>query len=390
MRDLPVPDADALAHCERVAAAIRAEIVRASGWISFARYMELALYAPNLGYYAAGATKLGAAGDYTTAPEMSPLYGAALARQVAAILEGSARKHVLELGGGTGRLAATLMRTLAAQDAMPEQYAILERSPDLRARQRELIATEVPEHADRFVWLDTLPERIDGAVIANEVLDAIAVHVVRRREGAIFERGVSCRTDAAAPNFGLEWADRVAVDSLSRLAAARLPDEDDYTSEINPAAEALVRDIATRLASGAVLFIDYGFPAREYYHPQRSTGTLVCHYRHRVHDDPFLYPGLCDITAHVDFSAMAAAGLHCGLQLAGFCAQAPFLISCGILEALQAVGAPDSLAYMKAASQVQTLLSPAEMGELFKVLALSRSPSIAWPGFALADQRHRL
>ena len=391
MRELPLPDADALAHCERVAAMMRNEIAREGGFIPFARYMELALYAPGLGYYAAGATKLGPAGDFTTAPEMTPLFGDAVARQVQAILEGSDRRDVLELGGGTGRLAVSLMRSLVERGHAPDRYRILERSPDLRRRQRELIARELPQHVERFHWLDAMPARIDGAVIANEVLDAIAVHVLRRDGSGIRERGVTAGAHDAAPHFGLEWADGPVQSGLvHRLGAARLPEIDGYTSEVNPAAEALVEDIGARLHSGAALFIDYGFPAREYYHPQRRAGTLLCHYRHRSHDDPLLYPGLCDITAHVDFSAIAAAGVRSGLHVAGYCAQAPFLLSCGILEALQAIGDADSLPYMKAASQVQTLLSPAEMGELFKVLALARTPSIAWIGFALSDQRHRL
>lgn len=392
MPDLPSPDGDALLHCQALVREIHADIDRAGGWISFARYMELALYAPGLGYYAAGAAKLGVAGDFTTAPEMTPLFGGALSRQIAAILAASDERDVLELGGGSGRLAVSILRALE-DDALPDRYRILERSPDLRARQRELFAREIPQWIDRIEWLDELPEVIHGAVIANEVLDAIAVHVVRRCGDALLEHGVVA-PDASlrevAPHFGLEWADRPAAGWLAQLASQRLPASDDYVSEINPAAEALVEDIGKRLASGAMLLIDYGFTSREYYHPQRAMGTLMCHYRHRAHGDALFYPGLCDITAHVDFSAIASAGTRAALRVAGFCAQAPFLLSCGILERLEAVGAPESLAYMKAASQVQALLSPAEMGELFKVLALARSPAIDWLGFALADQRHRL
>ncbi len=384
---LPAPNADARAHSAQVAAHIRAEIAAAGGWITFAHYMQLALYAPGLGYYAAGAAKFGAAGDFVTAPEMTPFFARALAVQVAAILDATAQREILELGAGSGRLAADLLVALAARDALPSRYLILEPSPDLRERQRSTIARDAAAHAHRVAWLDALPESVAGAVLANEVLDAVPVHLVARRGTAICERGVVVSGD---PSAAFAWEERPAGARLCALAAARLPAGADYLSEVNPAAEALVQSMSNRVAAGAVLLIDYGFPAAEYYHPQRSAGTLMCHYRHRSHGDPFAWPGLTDITAHVDFSAMAVAGARAGLSVAGFAAQAPFLLGCGILDALAAVGAPDSVAYIKAAAPVQKLLSPAEMGELFKVLALARSEGIAWPGFALADRTGRL
>jgi len=384
--ELPLPDADALAHSERVAAAIRATIAAAGGHITFARYMDLALYAPGLGYYAAGAAKLGAAGDFVTAPELTPLFAAALATQVAAILAATGRREIVELGGGSGRLAADLLTALAARDALPTRYAILEVSPDLAQRQREVLARCAAAPRGCVEWIAALPEAIDGVVIANEVLDAVPVHVVARRDGKWLERGVTWNAACGA----LAWDERPAAPQLAALAAARFPPDGDYTSEINPAAEALVENVGRRLAAGAALFVDYGFPAAEYYHPQRSEGTLMCHYRHRAHDDPFSWPGLTDITAHVDFTAMAEAGERAGLEVAGFTAQAPFLVGCGILDALAATGAPESPAYVRAAAAVQKLLAPSEMGELFKVLALAKSPAIAWPGFAVVDRRHRL
>ncbi len=384
--DLPLPDPEALAHSERVVAQLRAEIGAAGGFIPFARYMDVALYAPGLGYYAAGATKLGPAGDFVTAPELSPLFGAALATQVAAILAATRGREIVELGAGTGRLAVVLLAALAARDASPSSYRIVEPSPDLRERQRARLARDAASHLARVEWLDALPAAIDGAIIANEVLDAMPVHLVARRGDRWFERGVVW--DAARRSFA--WDERAADSRLAGIAVARFPETGDYSSEINAAAEALVEDIGRRLRAGAALFIDYGFPAREYYHPQRSEGTLMCHYRHRAHDDPFAWPGLTDITAHVDFTAIAAAGERAGLTVAGFAAQAPFLMSCGILEALAATGAPESTAYIKAAAGVQRLLSPAEMGELFKVLALAKSDDIAWPGFSLADRSDRL
>jgi SAM-dependent MidA family methyltransferase len=384
VQDLPLPDADARAHSARLVARIGAEVDAAGGFLPFDRYMDLALYAPGLGYYAAGATKLGEAGDFVTAPEMTPLFAAALATQVAAILAETRRRELLELGAGSGRLAADLLNALAARALLPSRYAILETSPDLRERQRRTIARVAAAHLARVEWVDALPASIDGAVVANEVLDAIPVHVVTRRGGAWLERGVA-RNDG-----GFAWAERPADDRLAALARERFPETGDYESEVNPAAAALVEDLGRRLEAGAILAIDYGFPAAEYYHPQRDRGTLVCHYRHRVHEDPFLWPGLTDITAHVDFSAIAQAGERAGLEIAGFCAQAPFLMGCGILDALAAVGPPDSAAYLEAAAPVQKLLSPAEMGELFKVLALAKSGGIDWPGFSLADRSDRL
>ena len=384
---LPAPDAHARAHSERVGAHIRAEIAAAGGFIAFARYMELALYAPGLGYYAAGATKFGAAGDFVTAPEMTPLFARALAVQVAAIINGTGRREILELGAGSGRLAADLLAALAARDALPARYLILEPSPELRERQRATLARDAGPHAARVTWLDALPDTLSGAVVANEVLDAVPVHLVARRGTAIAERGV---TAGQGPSSPFAWAERPAAPRLAALAAARFPAAGDYLSEINPAAEALVQSLCNRVAEGAVLFIDYGFTAAEYYHPQRSAGTIMCHYRHRAHTDPFAWPGLTDITAHVDFSAIAAAGARAGMTVAGFTAQAPFLLGCGILDELAALGAPDTVDYIRAAAPVQKLLSPAEMGELFKVLALARSDGSAWPGFTLADRAGRL
>jgi len=351
--------------------------------------MELALYAPGLGYYAAGATKFGAAGDFVTAPEMTPLFGRALAVQVAAILDATPGREIVELGAGSGRLAADLLGALAATRASPIRYSILEPSPELSLRQRATIAREAPDGLERVVWIDSLPPRIDGVVVANEVLDAMPVHVVARRGGAYFERGVAIVAASGEPGeFG--WAERPADARLAALAAQRFPAGGDYVSELNPAAEALVQGLGRRLEHGAMLLADYGFPAGEYFHPQRSEGTLMCHYRHRAHGDPFAWPGLTDITAHVDFTAIAAAGVRAGLRVAGFAPQAPFLLGCGILDALAGVGAPESSAYLKAAAPVQKLLSPAEMGELFKVLALARTDGIAWPGFAFGDRGHRL
>jgi SAM-dependent MidA family methyltransferase len=381
---LPLPGADARAHSARVLAHIRDAIHGAGGFIAFSRYMELVLYAPALGYYVAGARKFGEAGDFVTGPELTPLYGAAIARQLAPILATTIARDIVEFGAGSGALAASLLDALALHGASPSRYRILEVSPQLRAMQKSTIAKCAPASLERVEWIDRLPDAIDGVVVMNEVLDAIAPRLVAHRDGAWFERGVTLVDGALA------WDERPLDDArLEAIARARFPADGDYTSELNRAAEALVTTIGRRIASGALLIVDYGFPRHEYYHPQRSTGTLVGHYRHRVHADPFLWPGLSDLTSHVDFTAIAEAAERAGLHVAGFATQASFLLGCGILDLLRDTGAPETPAYLRAASAVQKLLSPAEMGELFKVLLLARG-DVAWRSLALADMTHRL
>jgi len=381
---LPDPPATEREHSARVVDAVREEIARSGGWISFAHYMQIVLYAPGLGYYVAGARKFGPAGDFVTAPETTKLFAQALAAQVAPILAVTAAHEIVELGAGSGALAADLLNALAKLDALPSRYAIVEVSPDLRERQRASVARIAPDHAARVEWLDALPAAIDGAVVMNEVLDAIPPHLIVRRNGQWLERGVTC-------GVSLKWEDRPLDDeSMRALAAERFPAAGDYVSEINPAAEALVEDLGRRMTGGAFLVIDYGFPQREYYHPQRSEGTLMGHFRHHAHANPFLWPGLSDLTAHVDFTAIALAGERAGLRVAGYTPQAAFLLACGILNRLRDVGDPSSVAYLRETAAVHKLTSPAEMGELFKVLALAKSSNVQWPGFAIADRSHRL
>lgn len=381
---LPTPDADARAQSARVVAHVRDELERSGGFMPFTRYMEIVLYAPALGYYVAGARKFGAAGDFVTGPELTPLYGAAIARQLAPVLAAARGRQIVELGAGSGALAASVLNALAARGAASSHYRILEVSPPLRALQRATIERHAPSEVARVEWLDRLPAAIDGAVVMNEVLDAIAPRLLARKGGQWLERGVIWNDDALA------WGERPLDDARVRaIAEARFPREGDYASEVNPAAEALVTTLAQRIASGALVIIDYGFPQQEYYHPQRSEGTLVGHYRHRVHADPFLWPGLSDLTSHVDFTAIANAAERGGLRVAGFATQASFLLGCGILDRLRDVGAPETASYLRAAAAVQQLLSPAEMGELFKVLLLARG-DVAWRSLALTDMTHRL
>jgi SAM-dependent MidA family methyltransferase len=379
---VPVPDDEARAHSARVAAHVRDEIGRAGGFITFARYMDLVLYAPGLGYYVAGARKFGDAGDFVTAPELTPLFGAALARQIEVVVATTSAREIVELGAGSGALAASMLNALAEAKALPSRYAILEPSPELRARQQATLEALSARSGARIEWIERLPDTIGGIVVMNEVLDAIAPNIVARRDGQWYERGV------ALADATFAWAERPLDDAkLLALARARFPDDGDYLSEVNPAAEALVATIAKRVGEGGILIVDYGFPAREYYHAQRASGTLVGHYRHRVHDDPFLWPGLSDLTSHVDFTAIARAGQRAGLRVAGFATQASFLLGCGLLERLRAAGTPGSVDYVRASAAVQKLLSPAEMGELFKMLLLARRDV---PFLALHDVAHRL
>jgi SAM-dependent MidA family methyltransferase len=384
--NMPPPTDDALDHSARVVAHIERVIVASGGWISFADYMGAALYAPGLGYYVAGARKFGSAGDFVTAPEMTTLFGEALAAQIAEVLVRIPEGAVIELGPGTGRLAADVLGALAARDALPEKYCLLEVSPDLRERQRDLLRQRVPDLVSRVEWIEVLPPRWRGALLANEMLDAVPPHLISRRGGTWYERGVEI---GAARN--LRFGDRpLAKGALRDAAISLFPNEGDYASEINPAAQALLRSLALRCDAGALLIVDYGFPASEYYHPQRDGGTLMTHYRHRVVDDPFFLPGLADLTAHVDFSAMARAGIAGGMSIAGYATQARFLINCGILDALARRGDPQSAAYLREAAAVQKLLSPAEMGELFKVLAMVKGIGEDLAGFRAGDQSHRL
>jgi len=367
---LPSPSPEALAHSERLAKLIRKEIANHDGWIPFARFMELALYAPGLGYYSAGSRKFGEAGDFITAPELSPLFGRTLARQAAEIMLHSL-PHVLELGAGSGKMAADMLAELEHLGSLPDSYSILEVSADLRQRQQALIRERLPHLLDRVHWLDALPEKISGMIFANEVLDALPVHMVHWRDSAINERGVAL----ADNNF--VWQERPVSDAVLLHATKQISVPDDYVSEICLAARGLINSLAQRLEQGTMLFIDYGFGAREYYHPQRSSGTLMCHYRHHAHDDPFFLPGLQDITAHVNFTDIAESGIDAGLELSGFTTQTHFLINCGITDLLKDTSPENLRDYLPLSAQLQKLTSPAEMGELFKVIALGKKPDLS-------------
>ncbi len=385
MPELPAPDAAALALSARLAERIGAAIAAAGGRLGFDAYMQLALYAPGLGYYVNGLRKFGAQGDFVTAPERSPLFARALARQVAQVLAAVPDGEVLEFGPGSGALAAELLAELDRLGCAPRRYLMLELSAELQQRQRAAIAERVPHLAGRVAWLAQLPERLAGVVIANEVLDAMPARRFRVSDRGIAELFVTSAGDGLTLLDGPPQDERLTA----RVAALDLPPG--YESEVNFAAEGWVRTVCEHLQRGLLLLIDYGYAQAEYYHPQRHTGTLQCHYRQRAHGDALLWPGLQDITAHVDFTAMAQAGCQVGATLAGFATQAQFLINCGLPQLLEAIDPADP-AYLDLALQARQLLLPQAMGEAFKVLALTRGmdDGDGLIGFAGGDRRHRL
>ena len=383
---LPLPDADALAYSEALKRRIAYEIESSAGWIDFARFMQLALYEPGMGYYSGGARKFGAAGDFVTAPEISAAFSQTIGAQAEQIFALSA-PQLIEVGAGSGRLAADLLLELERRRSLPERYAILELSGELRERQRRTIGHSAAHLLARVDWLDRLPERFDGLLLANELLDAMPVHLVLWGRGdddqSILERGV------AWENKALVWRDRPAgsrlLDRAQALAEECQPPPG-YLSEIGLAATDWTAAWAGILGKGALLLIDYGFPRHEYYHPQRDSGTLMCHYRHHAHGDPFFLPGLQDITAHVDFTAIVESGVGAGLDLLGYTTQAAFLLNCGLTEVLARIPVEDHRRYLPQAQAANKLISPAEMGDLFKVLAFGRGIDTTLIGFAQGDR----
>jgi SAM-dependent MidA family methyltransferase len=380
---LPLPNSDALAASQALQRLIAAEIAEQGGAIPFSRFMELALYAPDLGYYSGGAAKLGQDGDFTTAPEISSLFGATLARAAAAIMAQSG-PNIIEFGAGTGRLAHDVLATLAQLGVQVDSYTIIELSGELRARQQEALK-DFPQ----VRWLNGFPEGFRGAVLANEVLDAMPVELVVKEGGQWRRQFVTVEDGRFAFAPGEPDA------ALREQIRAQIPDadalQDGYLTEVHPVAAGFMRSLAQMFkgGKGAAILLDYGFPNREYYFDERTGGTLMCHYRHHAHPDPFFLPGLQDITAHVDFTAMALAAQDAGLDVLGYMNQAAFLLACGIGELLLETDPEDALRYLPQSKAVQKLLSPAEMGELFKVLLVGHGIE-ADPAIVRADRSYRL
>lgn len=387
----PEPTPDALAHSARLVAALRTDIRASGGSIPFSRYMELALYAPGMGYYSAGATKFGAAGDFITAPELGPLFAQCIAEAVSPVLRGlGPESEFVELGGGSGAFAQDVLEALAARHALPAAYRILEPSADLRERQRTRLQAALP--ADTFArvhWIDRPADAAwRGVLFANEVLDALPTTRFTLRDGEVMEEHV-----ALAPDGRFVIADRPAdalVAGAVRHVERTLGEAfaDGYRSEVLPQLPYWMQAVLGSLQAGLALFVDYGYPRAEFYLPERIDGTLVCHYRHRAHADPFFLPGLQDLTAFVDFTAVAEAGQGAGFELAGFASQAAFLLNNGLQDLLEAE-AHDDIERHRRTTEAKRLTLPGEMGERFKVMGLQRGVD-ATAQFEFGDQSHRL
>jgi SAM-dependent MidA family methyltransferase len=407
---LPPLSADEQHHSAAVAARLHAEIARAGGWLSFERFMDLALYAPGLGYYSAGSAKIGPGGDFVTAPEISDLFSRCVARQCAQVLSVTGGE-ILELGAGTGCMAAAVLESLAAAGVLPERYSILEVSGDLAERQRERLSSLPASLRERVVWLERLPERpLRGVILANEVLDALpcqrfvvaeggasasgglansapVVGEPAAHESAVYELGVSSAGDAFVERAALPDA-ALAAACESLLKELPQPLAPGYTSEVCLRLEPWIAGVGDCLERGLLLLFDYGLPRSHYYHSQRVSGTLRCHFKQLAHDDPYINVGVQDITAWVDFTRVAEAGLAAGLDVTGFCTQAGFLLATGIESFVaEAVGTVEAT---RRAGEARRLLMPGEMGEAFKVMALTRDYDAVLDGFALQDLRHSL
>lgn len=380
---LPLPPLALQQHSQQLTARICQQIATYSA-MPFVDYMQLALYEPELGYYSAGMQKFGSGGDFITAPEISPLFAQCLARYIQPVIHSLKNANILEFGAGSGKLAADLLMTLADYQVLPEHYYILEVSAELRSRQQHTLATTVPQFMDRIVWLDRLPTHINGVIVANEVLDAMPVRRFCYREQQFWEYAVQCTQ-------GILHETLIPPSEQLTQALASFPHQfpENYSSEINTFSSGWLAGVADVLRSGLVLLIDYGFPQHEYYHPDRSMGTLMCHYQHRAHNDPYFWPGLQDITAHVDFTAVATAATAAGFNVSVYTNQANFLLNCGITE----LAAHEKLSTIEAyttSQAVKKLLLPSEMGELFKVMALTKNYSEPSIELSRGDLRHKL
>ena len=389
VQQLPVPDEMAQAVSERLMKQIRRAIDQTPHGIPFDRFMEMALYAPGLGYYVAGSRKFGEAGDFVTSPEVSPLFAQCMARQAVPVLQQIEGASVLEFGAGSGRLAVDMLMELDRLDCLPERYAILEVSPELQARQKETIRSQAPQLLERVVWLQQLPQRFDGFVVANELLDAMPVSRFRVGEEGFEESFVVSTKEGLQERFA-------SVESPLLNAAVETIDAAEeglplgFVSELNLRQASWLQSLAACIGQGVVILVDYGYSSREYYHPERNRGTLMCHYRHRAHDDPFRWVGLQDITAHVDFTAAARAAVASGFHLGGYTTQAHFLLANGLDELLAESDPHDVANHMALMQGVKRLTLPSEMGERFKVLGLLKDLEMNLQGFSLRDFCERL
>ncbi len=386
---LPEPTADEQQRSRELCAVIEQACEQNGGAISFAHYMQMALYQPGLGYYANGSRKFGAQGDFITAPEVSPLFAQCLARQIVEISQSMKEFSILEFGAGSGVMAADILLELERQSVLPAQYQILELSAELRQRQRDTLANRSPELLARVVWRDVLPEHFTGIVLANEVLDAMPVECFRRHGDAIEQMWVKFESGHLVSEY--RPANKAVADAVAEIEQrreARLPDH--YCSELNLMHRPWIEALFNSMDCGAVLLIDYGYGVGEYYHAERSQGTLMCHYQHRTHPDPFWCPGVQDITSYVDFSEVAHAAVDAGFEMLGYTSQAAFLMGAGLAELHEQQVSDDVLVQVRLSQQIKTLTLPSEMGERFKVMGLMKNMDLSLSGFGFQDLRNRL
>jgi SAM-dependent MidA family methyltransferase len=386
---LPEPSAEEQERSRQLCAAIEQVCEQNDGAISFAHYMQMALYQPGMGYYSHGSRKFGAQGDFITAPEVSPLFAQCLARQIVEISQSLSDFSILEFGAGSGVMAADILLELERQNTLPGQYQILELSAELRQRQRDTIADKAPELLACVVWLDTLPEHFTGIVLANEVLDAMPVECFRRHGDAIEQMWVKFEAGHLVSDY--RPANKAVADAVAEIEQrreARLPDN--YCSELNLMHRPWIEALFNSMDRGVVLLIDYGYGVSEYYHAERSQGTLMCHYQHRTHPDPFWCPGVQDITSYVDFSEVAHAAVDAGFEMLGYTSQATFLMGAGLAELHEQQVSDDVLVQVRLSQQIKTLTLPSEMGERFKVMGLMKNMDLSLSGFGFQDLRNRL
>ena len=392
-KNLPLPDEAMLAHSQRVSAYLQNVIDQAGGGIPFEQFMQLALYAPGLGYYSAGARKFGEAGDFVTAPEISPLFSHCLALNIQQVLNTIEGASILEIGAGSGAMACDILHILEQQGTLPEYYYILELSADLKARQQACIEASLPHLMEKIQWLEQLPESgFRGVVVGNEVVDAMPVHLFRMEQAQrISEVYVEWQNDVFAYSYR-EINNGVLFEAIEELKENLDPDTlyPGYVSEVNLQSRAWMKSLASMLERGVLLLIDYGFPSREYYHHDRSMGTLMCHYRHHSHENPLLLVGLQDITAHVDFSSLAASAQNAGMDLIGYTSQANFLLASGLDNVVAQSDPNDIKRHLALVQQVKKLVMPNEMGELFKAIGWAKNYSGNLLGFSQQNMCDRL
>lgn len=386
---LPEPSAVEKQHSQLLCAELEQACIQNGGAISFAEYMQMVLYQPGLGYYTSGLQKFGAGGDFITAPEVSPLYSQCIARQIIEISDKLSDFSILEFGAGSGVMAADILLELQRQAVLPESYQILEVSSELRQRQRDTIAARVPELLERVVWLETLPENFNGVVLANEVLDAMPVECFRRQTDSIEQMQIRFEAGGLRSDYrSADTAVREAVAAIEQACGAQLPDN--YCSELNLHHRPWIEALFSSMQRGVVLLIDYGYGVNEYYHAERSLGTLMCHYQQRAHPDPLWYPGVQDITCYVNFSEVAHAAVDTGFTMLGYTFQSTFLIGAGLAELHQEQVNDDVRTQVQLAQQIKTLTLPSEMGERFKVMGMGKGFDEPLRGFGMKDLRNRL